>query len=235
MTKARMTKADPYASERAAAASDADYEAGCAVRKLRDEGDAWWLIAQKLGLPGAGDSAKTGKSGAGKARRLYAAAFGSTPRSQTRTSKGGAPKEKNQHAAELNAQRKADRIAKLQSGEPVLNMALTDAELEDLLRGRKIEWTTMGLYGLDPVEREAWVHPDAYVKVTGEGADRVVDFREYHSRAGDAKGLPAQHRTIPLGQIHSVGKQQLPSLHREGAPSKRRKKQARLEAAAEGM
>jgi hypothetical protein len=67
------------------------FKVACAVRVLRESGVAWWSIAQALGLPGAGDSANTGKSGASKARRLYTDAFGTLPEVRA-TSKGAATK-----------------------------------------------------------------------------------------------------------------------------------------------
>ena len=226
-------KADPYANERAAAATDEEYALGCKIRALRDQGEAWWAIAAALKLDGYGDSAKTGKRGAGKARRAYAAAFGSHPRSQRKERKGGAPTERNENAAKVQQQRREDRLAKVRGGESVLDLSLTDAELEDMLRGRKVRWMTMGTGGLDPVERDAWVHPDVGVKVEGEGEDRVLNFREYHSTApADVRWMPAQHRTIPLVQIYEISKRQLPTtINREPRKSKRAKKQARIEAA----
>lgn len=234
--KTRKAKAAPdaYAKERSPSATDADYELGCQVRALRDQGEAWWAIAAQLQLPGAGTSAKTGKRGAGQARRVYAKAFGSHPRTiRERSSKRGAPKERDENAAKLHEQRKEDRIARVRSGEGVVDLTLTDAELEDMFRGRKIGWTTMGLYKLEPVEREAWIHPDVGVKVSGEGEERVLDFREYHSTAPvDERAFPGQHRTIPLVQIHTVGKQQLASSAPRERKSKKQLKAERIAKAA---
>lgn len=228
--KTSKGKADPYASERAAAATDEEYALGCKVRALRDQGEAWWAIAAALKLDGYGDSAKTGKRGAGKARRAYAAAFGSHPRTQRKERKGGAPAERNENAAKVQQQRREDRLAKVRGGESVLDLTLTDAELEDMLRGRKIHWMTMGTGGLDPVERVATVHPDVGVMVEGEGEDRVLHFREYHSSAPvDVRWMPAQHRTIPLVQIYEISKRQLPtSIDRTPRKSKKARKAERI-------
>lgn len=184
--------------------TDEDWAVACQVRDLRDAGTAWWAIAQTLGLPGAGTSASTGKAGAAQARKAYAKGFGSHPRSFTR-GQGRTRREKNEHVKAINQSSKRDRVALVRSGKAAIDPDIPSAELAAMLKGRKVQWMIIGDIAPLGLEQEAWVHPSAPIYIEGEGADRIIEFREQHRRAPvDVRWMPAHIRTVRLSRIHSI-------------------------------
>lgn len=183
----------------------------CSVRALREQGVAWWQIGRDLGLPGAGDSAVTGKGGAGQARRLYDLAFGAHPRTQKERKEKAAPKtEAGAARAAVKSVPREARKAAVRSGEGVLGDNLTDEQVVEMLAGRSITWMA-DLSGLDGMkgqflEESADVHRKM-VKVEMCGGERCVSFKEvqrssmvpmaYREMAGPT-------RIVRLRSIHSV-------------------------------
>lgn len=174
-------------------------------RRLRDEqGMAWWLIGKTLGLPGAGDSASTGKAGAHQARRLYASTGKEVPRTRAPRGKAAIPKGPGQQGT------KTERKIALTLGEQVIPEDLTDEEVVLLLRGRWIEWG-VNLADLAPgpdewYNHEARVHPE-YVMVDEEPAkdgSRTLRFREFLGRDQHGNLMSGPTRTVRLRAIHTV-------------------------------
>lgn len=162
------------------------------VKRLRDEGESWWAIGQRLGLAGTAASASDpeAKRGAGAARRLYAVANrGVVPRSHA-PRKGSTPKPTHAGAAGTLT----DRKTMLVTQGHVIPRDMEDEEVEALLVGRTIHWAIdmAALTGTDPdtwgPEDKRWVEQDAKVHVLPENVwvgelegteGRVVKFREY--------------------------------------------------------
>lgn len=203
VAKVLPTTATKWAAERIEGCSDEDFLLGVRCRELREEGEAWWAIAKALELPGAGDSATTGKKGASRARNVYKAAFGSFPR----TFKTGVVKsiaDRNEHVREMQKKKKADLKAVAMAGKSVISPEMSDEDVAGMLKGRKIRWFSNELVP-EGVDRECAVSPTAPMYIMGEGADRIIEFREQHRRAPvDVRWMPAQIRTVRLRQIYSV-------------------------------
>ena len=195
----KLAPAAPEAEQWAASAEQADdpeWQAAASVRHLREAGESWWRIGQLLSLPGAGDSAATGKGGAGQARRLYALHFGDVPRVQR--ARTAAPAERNADRAVIKKARLTDRQAAVREGRGFLRPDMTNAEVVALLRGRKIEWL-MNLHHLDGngdhfVEDEGYVHR-IYLRVQEYAGNRCIVFVDEKTR---------QSRTVRLDMIHTV-------------------------------
>jgi hypothetical protein len=185
--------------------TEAEWATACAVRGLREQGEAWWAIAQTLGLPGAGSSAATGKAGASQARKAYAKGFGAHPRSFTR-GQGRTRREKNETVRTLSQTTKRAKVEKVRSGTGgVIDPNIDSAELAEMLKGRKVQWMIIGDAAPDGLEQEAWVHPTAPIYIEGEGADRQIEFREQHKRAPqEVRWMPAHIRTVRLSRIFNV-------------------------------
>lgn len=200
---ATKTTATKWDSERIEGCSDEDFLLGVRCRELREEGEAWWAIAKALELPGAGDSATTGKKGASRARTVYKAAFGSFPR----TFKTGVVKsiaDRNEHVREMQKKKKSDLKAVAMAGKSVISEDMSDEDVAGMLKGRKIRWYSNELMP-EGVDRECAISPTAPLYIMGEGKDRVIEFREQHRRApADVRWMPAQIRTVRLRQIYSV-------------------------------
>lgn len=188
--------------------TEAEWATACAVRGLREQGEAWWAIAKTLGLPGAGDSASTGKAGAAQARKAYSKGFGAHPRSFTRGQGRTTSREKNETAKAINKITKRERRAQVRSGKHVIDPEMPSEELAEMLKGRKVQWLVKlpDIGEEDPgFEMEAWVHPTYPIYIEGEGAERVIEFREQHKRAPqDVRWMPAHIRTIRLSRIFGV-------------------------------
>jgi hypothetical protein len=123
---AKPSLTSKYDSERVEGCSDEDFALGVRCRELREEGEPWWAIARAMELPGAGDSATTGKKGASKARNVYKAAFGSFPRTfKTGVYKGKA--ERNEQVRELQRQKKAERRAIAKAGKSVISRVVASS------------------------------------------------------------------------------------------------------------
>lgn len=179
-------------------------------KRLRDEGGmAWWLIGKTLGLPGAGDSATTGKSGAHQARRLYATKNGGeVPRTRAPRN-GGVKAEKG--PAERGS--KTDRKVALTIGEHVIPEDLDEDSVVAMLAGRVIEWG-VNLADLCPgpdewFNHEARVHPTDVIVDEDPSKDgsRTIRFREFHGYIGegrDRRVLCGPTRTVRLRSIHTV-------------------------------
>lgn len=187
-----------------------ELELALAVRHLRDtQGVAWWTIGQRLGLPGAGDSAATGKAGAAFARKLYARAFGAAPRTQKERKAPSFHKEKNEDRIALKKTPKAERVEMTRAGVSVIREDATDTEIETMLSGgRTISWT-IDMNDVDGkghayFEQSADVHlRNVWVKeMNGE---RVVIFHEVF-RSGEYKyrEMAGPVRTVRVRAIHSV-------------------------------
>lgn len=203
VTPAHGAVSSKYDSERVEGVSDEDYLLGVRCRELRDAGEPWWAIARALELPGWGNSATEGKKGASRARSVYKAAFGSFPRTfKTGAYKG--PVERNNRVRELKKQKRKDLLATAKAGKSVIGPDVSDEDVADMLKGRKIRWYSEE-YVSSGIDYEAVVHPRSVLYIEGEGDDRVVQFREQHRRAPvGIRELPAQTRIVRLRQIYSV-------------------------------
>lgn len=180
------------------------------VKRLRDEGMAWWLIGHTLGLPGSADTVRAGKAGAGFARRVYASAFGAVPRSQVRNGTR-ANREKNPEVRRLKGSTKRDRVASVQAGTAVLDLSLSNEEIVETLRGRVIGWAIdVTRYGdnLPDVptylEQEAGVHRQ-WAKIEEHGDERCLVFKTWDHKAPlKFRGLAGATRIVRLRSIHTV-------------------------------
>jgi hypothetical protein len=196
--------------QEASEATGHDFIIAASVRFLRDQGGtAWWAIGKALGLPGAGDSAATGKAGAAFARKMYAKGFGSTPRTQKeRKPVSEWKKEKNEARIELKAIPKSERIAIVKAGKPALDMALPDQTIVEMLMGRSIAWyinlATLCDSPDDFYEQTADIHR-RMIYITGEGEDRTLHFKEV-DRSGPIplREVGGVTRSVRLRAIHSV-------------------------------
>ena len=180
-----------------------DLAAEC--KRLREGGMAWWLIGKTLGLPGAGDSATTGKAGAHQARRLYASGNGGqVPRTRAPRGKAAEPKGPGQQGT------KTERKVALTLGEHVIPEDMPDEEVVAMLAGRWIEWG-VNLADLCPgpdewYNHEARVHPE-YCIVDEEPAkdgSRTLRFREFLGRDQHGNLMSGPTRTVRLRSIHTV-------------------------------
>lgn len=203
-TLTRASKATPTPPS-PSQGSSVDLSAEC--KRLRETGMAWWLIGKTLGLPGAGDSAVTGKAGAHQARRLYAQGNGGeVPR--TRAPRiNGVKVEKG--PGEQGT--KTDRKVALTLGEQIIPEDLEEVAIVTMLKGRTIEWG-INLADLSPgpdewYNHEARVHPiDVKVddKLTKDGC-RTVRFREFHGYDSNTHlPIAGPTRTVRLRSIHTV-------------------------------
>jgi hypothetical protein len=187
-------------------------ELAAECRRLRDEqGMAWWLIGKTLGLPGAGDSATTGKGGAHRARRLYASNGVEVPR--TRAPRNGS------QPAKGPGQRgsKTERKIMVTMGAHVIPEDYTDEEVVAHVAGRTIEWG-INLRRLCGVGEDFWTNQEARVHPTDVIIDedldpeggRVLRFREFHGYDSDPKSrkfgepLAGPTRTVRVSAIHTV-------------------------------
>lgn len=177
------------------------------VKELRETGMAWWQIGFKLSLPGNADTVAKGKGGAAFARKIYKAAFGDVPRTQVRDG-SRRDREKNEDVKALKKTKKADRVAKVRSGETVLRDDMTDEEVVATLRGRTIGW----FINLDAVdgkgdsfaEQEVGVHR-RFCKVEVHGGERCVVFKEYDQTANiKYREMAGATRIVRLANIHTV-------------------------------
>lgn len=201
-TPAKVTEATRTAPKPRSGA-EVDLAAEC--RRLRDtQGMAWWLIGKTLGLPGAGDNATTGKSGAHQARRLYRSTGAEVPRTRAPRGKAAEPKGPGQVGT------KTERKIALTLGEQVIPEDLPDEEVVALVAGRWIEWG-VNLADLAPgkdewYNHEARVHPE-YVIVDEEPAkdgSRTLRFREFLGRDDHGRLMSGPTRTVRLRAIHTV-------------------------------
>lgn len=192
-----------------AQAGSVDLSAEC--KRLRGTGMAWWLIGKTLGLPGAGDSAVTGKAGAHQARRLYAKGNGGeVPRSR-------APRVNGVKAEKGPAEKgtKTERKVALTLGEQIIPEDLDAVSIVSMLAGKTIEWG-VNLADLCPgpdewYNHEARVHPwDVKVdEALSRDGCRTVRFREFYGYEKDDKRggeypIAGPTRTVRLRSIHTV-------------------------------
>lgn len=200
------------ATATATAGSSGSVDLAAECRRLRDqEGKAWWLIGKLLGLPGAGDSASTGKAGAHQARRLYASNGTAVPRTRAPRN-GGVKKERGpgQQGSKL------ERKIALTQGTSCIPADYTDEQVVAYVAGRTIEWG-INLNNLDGkgdqwLNQEMRVHP-VYV-IIDEDPDqfggRVLRFREFLGYDNDQRsntfGQPmgGQTKTVRVSAIHTV-------------------------------
>lgn len=195
-------KSTTWDAERKEGCSDEDWSLAVRARKLREEGEPWWAIARALELPGHGDSAVTGKKGAARARLVYKAGFGDFPRTFV---KGRSKQEKNEHVRTMLKQKRDERKAIAKSGQSVIGPEVSDEEVADILKGRRIRWWVQSEIVPDGMDMEACVHPRAPLYIEGEGKDRVVEFREHHRKAPPGvRDWPAHIRTVRLSAIYQV-------------------------------
>lgn len=213
--KAGAAKAEAIIQEtvtKVRAASEDDIALGQKVKELRDAGTAWWAIGQALGLEGAGDSAATGKKGAGRARALYRKAFGEVPRSQAVRGTGKASREKNETVKALKKTNKEERKANVRKGIHVLDESMTDEEIVAAVQGRVIGWTInlgdIDGEGTEYVEQEEAVHPTSHVAIEWHGMpepERCIVFKVQDRRAPlNVRGIPGQTRIVRVSRIHTV-------------------------------
>lgn len=196
------------------ATATVDLAAEC--RRLRDEhGMAWWLIGKTLGLPGAGESATSGKGGAHRARQLYRSTGAEVPRTRAvrSTSNGRRPtKGPGQTGSKL------DRKIMVTMGTHVIPEDYTDDQIIAHVAGRTIEWginirRLCGGKGEDHwTNQEARVHPTDVIidEYPDEEGGRVLRFREFHGYDTDPKSrkfgepLSGPTRTVRVSAIHTV-------------------------------
>lgn len=184
-------------------ASAAEIEQGHEVKRLRDAGLAWWAIAHEMGLPGSADNVKAGKSGASKARRLYAAAFGAlpaTPRSLAKTRPDGFAK-----GARPEGTRRKDTIRRDPAAASMFQEDAPAPEIIEGLVGKKITW----LNALTQTEEESRVHKTG-IAIRDVAGHRCLDFRvdHYHDHfpkeTAQYRVVPGIQRTIRLSAILRV-------------------------------
>jgi len=191
-------------------------ELGPRVKHLRDQGKAWWIIGQELGLagPAASASEPEAKRGASKARSLYAAANrGEVPRSHA-PRKGSTPKPQGPGRSGSVVSRKEMLV----NEGHVIPRDMTDEEVEAMVVGRTIEWAIdmARLTETDPatwgegrwVKQEARVHVDPqWVRVVDrieEGKDRVLYFREYGGRDKEGRNMSGPTRCVRVDAIYTI-------------------------------
>lgn len=204
---ATLTRAAKVPPTPPSPSQDGTVDLSTECKRLRETGMAWWLIGKTLGLPGAGDSAVTGKAGAHQARRLYARGNnGEVPR--TRAPRiNGVRAEKGPGAQGT----KTDRKLALTLGEQVIPEETDEDGIVHMLAGKTIEWG-VNLADLCPgrdewYNHEARVHPfDVRVdeKLSKDGC-RTVSFREFYGWDKDThEPLAGPTRTVRLRSIHTV-------------------------------
>lgn len=181
-------------------ATEEDVALGHKVKELRDTGMAWWQIAHELGLPGSADNVAQGKSGASKARRLYAAAYGShpsTPRGP-RTVDDGSPKPRGKRS-------RTGAIKRVEGGS--MFAGATDEEIVVMVGGKQITWENSLSPGL---EESALVHKGTPINIVESKQGRALEFRTTimeTSSDADRKFnfLAGPWRTVVLDRIVKVG------------------------------
>lgn len=209
------TKAAAATPVSANGSSSATVDLGAECRRLRDEqGMAWWLIGKTLGLPGAGDSATTGKAGAHQARRLYASTGAEVPRTRAPRSNGGQPAREKGPALRGS---KVERKIMVTMGTHVIPEDYTDEQVLAYVAGRTIEWG-INLRRLCGVGEDYWTNQEARVHPTDVIIDeypdleggRVLRFREFHGYDTDPKSrkygepIAGPTRTVRVSSIHTV-------------------------------
>lgn len=185
------------------------------VKRLRDQGMAWWVIGQKLGLaqPAQVASEPEAKRGASKARSLYAAANrGEVPRTHA-PRKGTTAKPQGPGRSGTVTARKQQLV----DDGHVIPRDLDDGEVEEMLKGRTIEWaidlarltntdpTTWGPEDQRWMKQEARIHED-WCRVGEEDNDgnRIVRFREYLGRDNNGRLMSGPTRTIRVDSIYTI-------------------------------
>lgn len=185
------------------------------VKRLRDGGMAWWVIGQQLGLagPATGASEPEGKRGASKARTLYAQANrGEVPRTHA-PRKGVTPKPQGPGRSGTVLSRKTQLV----NDGHVIPRDLTDEEVEEMLKGRTIEWAidlamltntapeTWGPEDSRWMKQEARVHQDwCHVGEEDGKGNRLVRFREFLGRDDRGKLMSGPTRTIRVDAIYTI-------------------------------
>lgn len=212
---AKATEAVIAKTESPAPSSPQDQAAE--VKRLRDEGTAWWVIGQKLGLAGAASNASEpeAKRGAGAARRLYAAFNrGEVPRTHA-PRKGSTPKPSGPASRGVPDYMRKQQL--VDEGH-VIPRDMPDEEVAAMLLGRRIEWAIdmARLTHSDPDTwgRERWVKQEARVHVLPECVwvgmldgcpKRVVKFREYAGFDTDRnKHMSGPTRVVMVDSIYTV-------------------------------
>lgn len=203
---AAPTKATAPARTAPKPRSGADADLATECRRLRDEqGMAWWLIGKTLGLPGAGNSAATGKAGAHQARRLYASTGKEVPRTRAPRGKAAEPKGPGQQGT------KTERKTMLTLGQHVIPEEMPDEEVIALVAGKTIEWG-VNLGDLCPgadewYNHEARVHPTDVIvdEEPAKDGSRTLRFREFYGYDSNThRPLSGPTRTVRLRAIHTV-------------------------------
>lgn len=193
---------DPYAVGRLATCDDTTYAKAVEIRRQREAGEAWWRIAQAMGLPGAGASAKQGKSGAAFARRIWERAWGKTYGDSERALRE--TRDVKREATVLAPHRSAFRDG------------TTDQEIAAAILGNKIYWSARlgtGEHGIVVSPQEAYVHHDPrLVKVKQGPRGRYVEFYEQidaaHLRIDPHLSISKSGpiRSVYVSQIERVGR-----------------------------
>lgn len=187
------------------------------VKRLRDGGMAWWVIGQTLGLVGPATSASEpeAKRGAGRARALYAAANrGEVPRTH-KPRAGAVAKPTGPGRGGTVTSRKEQLV----NEGHVIPRDMPDDEVEQLIRGRTIEWA-IDMARLTNTAPEAWggedgrwckqdarVHPEEQWVYCGEEdklGNRVVRFREYLGRDQHGRLMAGPTRTVRVDAIYTI-------------------------------
>lgn len=208
--KAKVAAAPPQKPRRGAL-SDEHKALAPEVKRMRDNGIAWWAIGHALGLPGSADNVAQGKGGAAFARKIYASEIGAVPRTQARNGSRSASREKNEDIRDLKKQRKRDRVASVHAGKAVIREDMTDEEVVETLRGRTIGWaidlSVVGdLEGIEKqfLDQEAGVHR-RWCKVVEIKGERCISFRQFDPKGAiKYRDTPGATRTVRLRAIHTV-------------------------------
>lgn len=215
--KADTIIAEATARVVAARPASAAQDPATEVKRMRDAGDAWWVIGQKLELAGKADNARDpeAKRGASAARKLYATLNGGeVPRSHA-LRKGAVAKPTGPARSGTLTSRKE---AVVRDGY-VIPRDMPDEDVEELLKGRTIQWvidlarltdTAPETWGPDDrrwCPQEARVFPDLKWVYCGEEdtkGNRVVRFREYLGRDKNGNMMAGPTRTVRVDAIYNV-------------------------------
>jgi hypothetical protein len=156
------------------------------VKAERDNnGTAWWQIAVKFNLPGAGPL-PAGKRGAGQARKLYKAANNGTLPASARSNGGSRNVSSKAKSTPARRRRNALGLA-----------AMSPAELRDRLEGHSITYR----YADETLGEAEPVRVEKVKKTTLMGKDQRLSVTFFSDRSKNGYG---NERTVYVDQIVEV-------------------------------
>src|SRR6266540_3751565 len=189
----------------------------CQVRELRESGNSWLKIGAALALQTNGKP----KSGAARARKIYAIGFGSVPRTRGENSEEekeekegqeeARPKAKKSKSTILNGVRRRDSVKSF--GEDLFQ-DLPDEKIIAEINDKKLEWTQIIHNDSGEIlvesQESAWVNPRSQIFISGMKHDpliRVLNFRESDRDAPlKFRHLLGPFRAVRLDRITRVSK-----------------------------